>query len=247
MVKKKEKQKTEQAEKKSRAKYQCPPDLGKLIEVYNLVTVDTVLKTEEELISEAVQAALQYDDRYGACEYETHQFLKNAAIDFFENHPKLNEHIKTKGLFGYFNSEIDMYVQFEYFRKNLDELVALGIMWNRSRLSHTLQSDELITFKVSNSGKWEYFSSGTIAKMIAEALKDAYVDRLRRCKICNHIFWAKREESETCSAPCFGILRTRRYRELTVEEKAERKAQREANRERNKKLKEIRSKNNGTL
>ncbi len=73
-------------------------------------------------------------------------------------------------------------------------------------------------------------------------------NRLRFCKICNqNIFWAKREDSETCSAKCFGRLRTNRYRTLTDEEKAERKAQREANKIYKVIVKELKEKKNGTL
>jgi hypothetical protein len=69
--------------------------------------------------------------------------------------------------------------------------------------------------------------------------------RLRRCVICEkRIFWAKREDSKTCSSGCLNKLNVRRHRKLTAEQKAEKKVQREANRERNKKLKEIREKKN---
>jgi hypothetical protein len=56
--------------------------------------------------------------------------------------------------------------------------------------------------------------------------------RLRRCKVCEkRIFWAKRIESEACSLQCANVLRVRRYRSLTDEEKANKKAKQNANRE----------------
>jgi hypothetical protein len=70
---------------------------------------------------------------------------------------------------------------------------------------------------------------GKIDKGLFEAVIDVDLDRIRACEICTSIFWAKRFDSETCSPKCFGVLRTRRYRNLTVEEKAKRKADREAN------------------
>jgi len=83
---------------------------------------------------------------------------------------------------------------------------------------------------------------------LLKVLRGIDPDRLRFCKVCNqNIFWAKREDSETCSAKCFGRLRTKRYRTLTDEEKAERKAQREANKKYKIKVKEIKEKKNGTL
>jgi hypothetical protein len=43
-------------------------------------------------------------------------------------------------------------------------------------------------------------------------------DRFRMCEICNRIFWAKREDSKTCSLPCLNKLNVRRHRNLTDEE-----------------------------
>jgi hypothetical protein len=54
--------------------------------------------------------------------------------------------------------------------------------------------------------------------------------RLRICRICRHIFWAKREDSETCSTNCANNLRVRRSRSLSDEEKLKRKMLREENR-----------------
>lgn len=72
-------------------------------------------------------------------------------------------------------------------------------------------------------------------------------ERLRICEVCSRLFWAKRQESKTCSAKCYNNYRQRLYRNLTDEEKAERKNRRNDNRKRNNKLKKIREKKNGTL
>ncbi len=73
--------------------------------------------------------------------------------------------------------------------------------------------------------------------------------RLRRCVICQHIFWAKRENSKTCSPPCLNVLNVRNSRTLTDEEKAERKAKREAIKKskEEQKLGKERANKNGTL
>jgi hypothetical protein len=88
---------------------------------------------------------------------------------------------------------------------------------------------------------------GNIQQEVAEMFVGVDLDRIRACEICNRIFWAKREDSKTCSPKCFGVLRTRDYRKLTDEEKAARKARRQANKEYKKKLKELRKNKNGTL
>jgi hypothetical protein len=77
------------------------------------------------------------------------------------------------------------------------------------------------------------------ASEFLEAINKTDADRLRICEICQRVFWAKREDSKTCSPRCLSALNTRNSRKLTAEEKAEKKAQREANRERNKKLKQL--------
>lgn len=42
--------------------------------------------------------------------------------------------------------------------------------------------------------------------------------RLRKCKICTRIFWAKRKDKETCSPKCLHALVLRKYRETHSEE-----------------------------
>jgi hypothetical protein len=50
---------------------------------------------------------------------------------------------------------------------------------------------------------------------------------------------------ETCSPACANVLRVRRFRSLSDEEKAKIKVQRKANREHKQKLEEKRKKKNG--
>lgn len=83
---------------------------------------------------------------------------------------------------------------------------------------------------------------GKIRKDLFGAFIDIDLDRIRTCEICNHIFWAKRTESSTCSPKHYETLKKRRARSLTDEEKAKRKAQREANKRFKAKPKSIRSK-----
>ena len=54
-------------------------------------------------------------------------------------------------------------------------------------------------------------------------------DRLRLCEICNKIFWATRNDKETCSPQCANTFRVRRYRSLTDEEKEINKVRRKKN------------------
>lgn len=86
-----------------------------------------------------------------------------------------------------------------------------------------------------------------IAKLIEDGFDE---DRLRKCKKCGHIFWAKRSDSKTCSKKCLNAYNVQQYRKLTDEQKNERKVKRDANRElvKNNKAKAVkRNKSNGTL
>ena len=65
-----------------------------------------------------------------------------------------------------------------------------------------------------------------IAKLIEDGFDE---NRLRRCKKCGHIFWAKRSDSKTCSKKCLNAYNVQQYRKLTEEEKAVRKHQRQTN------------------
>ena len=66
-----------------------------------------------------------------------------------------------------------------------------------------------------------YMSDGTEFLIGLAALIGKFDgNRLRICEMCSRVFWAKREESVTCSPPCSSTLRSRRHRERT--EKTER-------------------------
>ncbi len=73
-----------------------------------------------------------------------------------------------------------------------------------------------------------------------DAVDGIAADRLRICEICQRVFWAKRQDSKTCSPLCLNTLNVRRHRKLTDEEKAQKKAQREANKNFKAKPKNIR-------
>ena len=63
-----------------------------------------------------------------------------------------------------------------------------------------------------------------LASFIYEGFDDS---RLRTCKKCGHIFWAKRQDSKTCSKQCLNAYNVQQYRKLTDEEKATRKQKRQ--------------------
>jgi hypothetical protein len=47
---------------------------------------------------------------------------------------------------------------------------------------------------------------------VFKALCDIDLDRLRICSICDHVFWAYRQDAQTCSVKCANTRRQRKYR-----------------------------------
>ncbi|HXG84828.1 MAG TPA: hypothetical protein VNI84_12465 [Pyrinomonadaceae bacterium] len=273
MVKKKKESKVLPQKQKSRAQYQCLPELSELIRQANLVPVGVITPDFEwERVRELQRLRKETGDP--SPEFSSFEFLTNLISHLpteFLGHIKevaYNSAFPLGEGLGYERSYkqalVKTYIEYCSMRDSMYWLVR-RIEEEHKRMRDTEKSRQLkkgsITFEHFHLLNWDSnpISIKTVLKRDDDgnlyitglaALIGKFDDsRLRRCVIesCQKIFWAKREESETCSARCFGILRTRRYRKLTDEEKAERKAQREANRERNKKLKTIKEKKNGTL
>ena len=64
----------------------------------------------------------------------------------------------------------------------------------------------------------KFHMAQTEEAVLADAINNVDGDRIRACEICNHVFWANRKDSETCSPMCFNTLRQRRHRERNKEE-----------------------------
>jgi hypothetical protein len=64
---------------------------------------------------------------------------------------------------------------------------------------------------------------GTLIKVVpfglSAALDGVIGERVRSCAICDRIFWASRKESETCSPACANNLRVRRHRAAAAKSK----------------------------
>lgn len=256
MVKKKKEGKALPKEAKSRAQYKCPDKVQKLIDLVNLVPFPVNVKN---LYFEAQLRAQLLREKTGDSNATVNE--RDLLIDCIKDLPE-EFHDYLKG-FCYASClrSIDIskadstdiwkmsgaYAEFQRIR---NETV------NYARRLKT--NKEGITF----SNNWESFpitASGNILiddngknylDGLAGVIDEIIPDRFRMCEVCNKIFWAKREDSKTCSLPCLNKFNVRRHRALTPEEKATKKAQREANRKNIKdgKAKPTKgAKNNGTL
>ena len=261
MVKKK-KEKAILKEPKSRAKYKCPEKLERLLEMTNnfhpegLLDISQYSERVKQNLSDEKYKSLTLDEMFKLEAIEISKDLGKRAGWFVLGNLKqawahvgrLPEGNTTDDIFppdvglafigGYVNLKSDI--------DNLTDFArALNDVRKGRRTSSSIKSERFsatLVPAISENGKVKI----RMTTSFFDAVDEIAADRLRICEICNRIFWAKREESETCSSPCFNNLRVRRYRNLTPEEKAERNAKREANRRINKKLKE-RRKNNGTV
>lgn len=250
---------------KSRAQFVCPPALELIIQKVNSIPNTAVMpEYSMELIFR--RKAVTADFRRGAfATYEqTDAALLQAEKDVFNlcfegfSEKYKEDFIKDcENWAGQHNDSNDIdeslvfsvaFSMYALLKGQHDDLKAIERFFYHLRKNDVQSADDFSL--ITNSE--ERFSlpmmkaqlrrdgtSGKINKTFFESLIGLDLDRIRACEICSKIFWAKRSDSETCSARCFGILRTRRYRSLTAEEKAERKVLREANKKQKEKLKKL--------
>ncbi len=254
MIKKKKKASPQQ---KSRAKYKCPPELEELIYQANLVPIGTITPDFEYEIREEIKR-LREENVEPSPEISAYEFLTNLIKHLPK---EFLEHIKnlaaSRTLFGegfpddearFMREFVKQYIKYWDMRGSMIWFVQ-RLETERQMMRDAEKSRQLkegsITFQVFNLLDWDAFplsvrtvlkrdNKGKLHTTGLAALIGKFDDsRLRRCVIesCQKIFWAKRENSKTCSPRCLNVFNVRNSRSLTGEEKAERKAKRESNRE----------------
>lgn len=243
----------------SRAKYQCPSELEELIRLTNLVPIGINTPYFNDEFRIEIQR-LKNETGEPSPEISAYEFItkltKHLPKEFLEH----IEHEAYKRAFP-FHSEPENFRDERNFRmefiRQYDEYCSMrdSMLWLVLRLEnerHLMHDAEKRHGLKKNSLTFEHFSflgwdttpitikttlerddNGKLQITGLAALIGKFDDsRLRRCKICEtRIFWAKRKESETCSPQCANILRVRRYRSLTDQEKADKKVKRQANSE----------------
>jgi hypothetical protein len=262
MTKKKMNGELEHAERKSRAKYECPEKLDFFITLANryppeseLPDINEFFERARKKLSEEELASLSQNQEWKLAVKELMDSLGESAgwlvigilmIAFTSvgRLPKSNA-IDDILLPDVVTAFVGVYVNIKRDRDNFIKLAKiLDDIRKGKREKSSLERFEVIAVPyISESNRLEIESN----THYLEAIKGIDADRLRICEICSRVFWAKRKESETCSTKCFNNLRVRRYRNLTPEEKAKRKAQREANKLQKIKIKKLKEKKNGTL
>jgi len=254
MAKKKKESQAPSQKQKSRAKYKCPDEVQELIDKVNLVPFPINMPNLEFEIQHRTRILKEKNQDV------TSQMVsgRETLIDCLEDLPEdFQDYIKSYCYASHlFPIDISKVSVLEAHRMTQEYIVFYKLRGETIYYARRLKSEKEGT---SYPEVWDVFpisASGVIRKDengnnyvegLAGVIHKIIPDRFRMCEICNRIFWAKREDSKTCSPGCLNKLNVRRHRNLTEEEKAEKKAQREANRERNKKLKQLKEKKNGTL
>ncbi len=252
MVTKKKEGKTSLQKQKSRAKYSQPDELKELIRLVNLIPPDFQMKLfklevdeQRKLIREKSgdnNAAPSITEVLAACLKDTpeefQQYVEREALrragGLVEAKPHMANVYYVHEKANVYSEYYDMRMSF---RRLSERLETERQMMRDAEKSRQLKKGS-ITFQHFTLTNWDSYplSISTVIKRKSGKLKITGLasligtfddSRLRRCEICQRIYWAKRENSKTCSPECLNILNVRRHRALTDEEKAEKKAQRE--------------------
>ncbi len=224
-------------ETKSRAKYKCPTKLGEMLRQVRLIPPDFQMKLFELVFDEQRlllreqtgdnHAAPSITEVLNACLEDTpEEFQQHIEYETLQRTKPFG--IAKQHMFNVYNIQTKSNVYSEYYdmRMSMLRLVQRLEMehqhalldWDASPLSIST------VLKRNDSGKLHITGLAVLIGKFDDS-------RLRRCVICQRIFWAKRENSKTCSPRCLNVLNVRNSRSLSEEEKAERKAKRDANRE----------------
>lgn len=266
MVKKSKKSATPKKQK-SRAKYQCPPEIEELIKWANRLP-DNSLEIEkmmfETLCSFATKENIIYDSEENGKAFIDKFFVLLEPDDMLEY---LYPGTQTWDCNQAYKRYFDLNTAKQFFQsvikgnKKTDEFFELeGSEYFKLHKADGIRKQDVMDEVLKNDRKIDLFKflfdwRDAIEKGKSTALFDLATwlhsphpnfDRLRACEICQNIFWAVREDSFTCSKRCSSNRRTRLSRSLTDEEKAEIKAQKEKNKEYKRKL-NARKNSNGNL
>ncbi len=250
------------AQRKSRARFQCPPELQELIRQANLVPQGMGLPDFQAEIRKAGPEASSYETLIKITKHLPAEFRDYLSGRAYEAVDPLGIHTGAMESAEFKRAVVNHYLSYCQERGAMLWLVQ-RLETERSMMADTEKSKGLkpktLThdhFNLLDWDAWPLPASGFIrrgddgklhltglAGVIEKGFED---DRLRRCVICENIHWASREDSKTCSRPCLNKLNLKNFRKRTPEEKAEIEKRRKDNRNRNKKIK-AKKNNNGTL
>jgi len=232
-MRKKRKSESAKPEKKSRAKYACPPVLAACIHWANYLKPDIPLP--------AIDNNFVFYDEV-AKKLEAVSSEEN-TLPFYELYKEDIDKMNVWELWH--SSDARIYTEF---LSHIATLAAekIGKAFSATESSIFGDDDFVAAFlNIYTSYRADILTTIEFAKALNEirkgetekstwsslltAIRKIKYNRLRICEVCERIFWANNKNSETHSPQCANILRVRKHRQLSDEEKEARKAQRKAN------------------
>jgi len=233
------------ASRKSRARYDCPPELQELIDEANLVP-QGIMTPDFEPERKIEIDRLRIESGEISPEFSSYAFLQKLIEHLRNLAPGFLEYLFGLAFQAAYPSGIapEDYLNDSSFRKvYVHEYVRYcSRRGSLVCLVKKLEAEREQMRKVDVRRKEIYLldiGTGVIRgddhKLSATglvALLGKFDDsRLRRCAVCKEqkIFWAARRDSKACSPKCLNILNVRKSRARSPEEKAANKAAREAN------------------
>lgn len=225
---------------KSRAKFQCPPELERLISMANLISPDAELKKPSDWNEYQRRFQfplfLSFEEKERLATEEKEKVFSELFIDFDEGFKKavltLNEaELRETFNLGYVMTHLliqkEFFAVYEFFYDLRHNLRLIDRFFSQLREGDNLfvgESEIIIKtgevlvlprFQVSLSREG---TKGKIGTNQILHLEDVDLDRIRLCRICKRIFWAKRSDSHTCSKPCQKAYEMKIYRDKHKEE-----------------------------
>ena len=239
------------SKKESRAKYRCPPELDEIICLVNIVPPDMGIQPLEVIFGDKLREEMARNKFHlYVREVPAHWYLISmlqkafpdtslvtVIKDVLKHTPqKFREYIESAPHLDDLHkpeTDLETFVRMAKKHTNFCNL--------RDSLNRLVRHLEIERDGVSEYWTWQHFTLTTIVERRSDGklrgkgllgLLGTFDDtRLRRCLICKRIFWARRNDSKTCSSRCSNNLNVRNYRSLSDEEKEAKKAQRKENRE----------------
>lgn len=208
----------------SRAKYQCPPLLEEIINLLKFLPIDIRRDFPQNI---SVEKDIEFLNYVESLHPKIKEYLFRFDLPDLISIAKTEEEKraeedsqiwhKCRATFARYEdlmSAKTLFIQITERNKVASEIKkqygfeVLGI--------HVFDEDRKNTagLYADNNGFLKPFKSVFFAIFETE---DVEYRRIRQCLICEHIFWAKRKDSETCSKNCFNALRQRRHRERNKE------------------------------
>jgi hypothetical protein len=214
-------------QKKSRRKYDCPPQLEAFLIKMNWIEP----KKRLEEFSDVLVLSQQENANLNELEI-TRAALKRCLEDLpveFQNFvkygvPKLPEDfleilaLSTGDILTDISNQVFRYEDFRLSSLKLSRLVMLREKHNAAYAARAISEDfnSKVLLQVDENGIIQVTSDS-----FGEAINGVNFDRIRSCKICERVFWATNVNSKACSPKHASNLRLQKSRQLNKEKRQE--------------------------